>query len=198
MQLKYDRDKQKKLLLFEQLFDYTERGKGRRMRLFIALLLDDRMKNELVSAQSRMKRLGVRGNYTKSENLHLTLAFIGDYPDPYEVIDVIEKVSFEPFKLKLDGIGAFRNLWWAGIKESDELKAVVKRLRRELAQNGIPFDRKRFSPHITLIRKPLNSSGRIPEEILSERRAAEMTVDHVSLMLSERGRHGMNYTELYP
>ena len=134
------------------------------MRLFIAIQLDPEMKEELTDLQLYMKGLGVRGNYSREENLHLTLAFIGEYSDPDAVLDIIDQISFEPFRLSLDGIGSFRNLWWAGLEESAALRSVVKRLRRALSDAGIPFDRKKFSPHITLIRRP--SQPAIPEELL--------------------------------
>ena len=57
-------------------------------------------------------------------------------------------------------------------------------------EREIPFDRKRFSPHITLIRK---ASGKLPGILL---RPASMTVSAVSLMRSDRGKKGMIYTEL--
>ena len=167
------------------------------MRLFIALQLNSEMKKALIDLQDRMQRLGVRGNFTKPENLHLTLAFIGEYPDPEDVIDVLEMIRFQPFQISLEGIGSFRNLWWAGLSGSDELKNLAKRLRRGLAEAGIPYDRKKFSPHITLVRKPLTRSGTIPEEILQEPLRGKMTVEHISLMRSDRGKHGMIYTELY-
>ena len=167
------------------------------MRLFIALQLNSEMKKALIDLQDRMQRLGVRGNFTKPENLHLTLAFIGEYPDPEDVIDVLETIRVQPFQISLEGIGSFRNLWWAGLSGSDELKNLAKRLRRGLAEAGIPYDRKKFSPHITLVRKPLTRSGTIPEEILQEPLRGKMTVEHISLMRSDRGKHGMIYTELY-
>ena len=167
------------------------------MRLFIALQLNSEMKKALIDLQDRMQRLGVRGNFTKPENLHLTLAFIGEYPDPEDVIDVLETIRVQPFQISLEGIGSFRNLWWAGLSGSDELKNLTKRLRRGLAEAGIPYDRKKFSPHITLVRKPLTRSGTIPEEILQEPLRGKMTVEHISLMRSDRGKHGMIYTELY-
>ena len=167
------------------------------MRLFIALQLNSEMKKALIDLQDRMQRLGVRGNFTKPENLHLTLAFIGEYPDPEDVIDVLETIRVQPFQISLEGIGSFGNLWWAGLSGSDELKNLAKRLRRGLAEAGIPYDRKKFSPHITLVRKPLTRSGTIPEEILQEPLRGKMTVEHISLMRSDRGKHGMIYTELY-
>ena len=47
------------------------------MRLFIAINLDNNIRNALAEMQESMRRQGVRGNYTKTENLHLTLTFIG-------------------------------------------------------------------------------------------------------------------------
>ncbi len=170
------------------------------MRLFVAIKLNYEMSEALTDLQGRMRYLGVRGNFTKRENLHLTLAFIGEYPDPEDVIDVLETIDFEPFRISLDGIGSFGRLWWAGLgggDEPNELKALTKRLRRALADAGIPYDRKKFSPHITLVRKPVSRSGAIPEEILCDLPYAEMTVEHISLMRSDRGKHGMIYTELY-
>ena len=123
------------------------------MRLFIAVVLSDEMKDVLISIQNRMYDKGIRGNYTTEENMHLTLAFIGDYPDPEPVLEVLSAVDFTPFALSLEGIGCFGDLWWAGVKDSAPLEAVTRRIRRALAENDIPFDRKKFSPHITLLRK---------------------------------------------
>ena len=166
------------------------------MRLFIAIQLNDEMKAALTDVQDNMRRQGVRGNFTKRENLHLTLAFIGEYPDQYDIKEIIDRIDFEPFTISLDGIGSFGSLWWAGLAGSEELKQLAKRLRRALADNGIPYDRKKFSPHITLIRKPVSRSGRIPPESITKLSPAAMTVDHISLMRSVRGKNGMIYTEL--
>ena len=175
------------------------------MRLFIAIQLNDEMKDALVRIQNAMKRSGVRGNFTRRENLHLTLAFIGEYSDVELVRDVIDEVEFEPFDIRLDGIGAFGNLWWAGIGSADDgdgtdgtdaLRALAKMLRHGLADAGVPFDRKKFSPHITLVRKAQSPDGRIPSGVLDGIGEAGMLVDHISLMRSERGKNGMIYTEL--
>ena len=160
------------------------------MRLFIAVNLSDEMKDSLIRMQNALYDRGARGNYTPEENLHLTLAFIGEYPDAQPVLDALSAVAFRPFELSLEGMGRFGDLWWAGMRDSVPLTAVVRRLRRALAENGIPFDKKRFSPHITLIRK---ASGALPG-IAPE--PASMTVTALSLMRSDRGRNGMIYTEL--
>ncbi len=162
------------------------------MRLFIAIELSDAVKDALEKAQDGLRRRGVRGNFTPRDNLHLTLAFIGEWPDPEAVLDAMESVSFAPFPLRLEGFGQFGDLWWAGLSGSEALSGCVRRLRRALAEADIPFDRKKFTPHITLLRRAVwNGSPRVPAVP-----AAEMEVSGISLMRSDRGRHGMIYTEL--
>ena len=160
------------------------------MRLFLAINLSAPMKDALIAAQNVMYDHGVRGNYTREENLHLTLAFIGDYPDPQPVLDALEEVDFSPFPLTLEGFGHFGSLWWAGLRASAPLMATARRVRRALASHGIPFDRKKFSPHITLLRR---AEGAPPPFSVPQ---VSMTVDTISLMRSDRGKSGMIYTEL--
>lgn len=159
------------------------------MRLFIAIQLSSAMKDALHAAQSDMYARGVRGSFTPEENLHLTLAFIGEYAEPEIVLEALSALRFDPFCLALDGCGCFGDLWWAGLEECPELVQIVRRVRRTLAENGIPFDRKRFSPHITLVRRAVKAQS-------VEIRPAGMTVDHISLMRSDRGKRGMLYSEI--
>ena len=164
------------------------------MRLFIAIQFSEEIVNALLGVQSEMKALDVRGRYSPQENLHLTLAFIGEYGNPDAVMDALNAVPFEPFPLRLDRLGNFGDLYWAGIADNPQLSAFVKRLRRALADRNIPFDRKRFSPHITLVRKAeYYGETPLPPVHAPE---GEMEVNGVVLMRSDRGKHGMIYTEV--
>ena len=62
------------------------------MRLFIAINLDDKFRDALVEMQESMRWQGIRGNYTRMENLHLTLAFIGECGDPDAVNEVLASI----------------------------------------------------------------------------------------------------------
>ncbi len=155
------------------------------MRLFVAIRLDPKLRAALADMQAQMRAQRVTGNYTPAENLHLTLAFIGDYPDP----DDVPLPEFTPFELRLSGYGSFGDLWWAGLERSAPLEACARRLRRALSDAGIPFDKKRFSPHITLARRAQGRPALCVPEVA-------MRVDHISLMRSERGKNGMIYTEI--
>ncbi len=161
------------------------------MRLFIAIPLKGEMLDAALSAQREFMRRGVRGKYTPAENLHLTLAFIGEYPDPEDVLQVMDQVPFPPVELRLCGLGAFGDLWWLGLSRCEALEGYVKRLRHALADAGIPFDRKRFSPHITLVRRAeLPPRGRMDPAVPP----ASMRALRAVLMRSDRGKGGMIYT----
>lgn len=164
------------------------------MRLFIAIEFDEKILQALTNLQSEWKVLGVRGNFTPVQNLHLTLAFIGEYGNANDVLEAMNPVSFDPFSISLDGIGTFRDIYWAGIQENNALSNYVRRLRRALAENAIPYDRKRFSPHITLVRRA-EFKGSM-EELLKNPPNGEMEVKSVSLMSSTRGKNGMIYTKV--
>ena len=162
------------------------------MRLFIAIELIDRVKDELCMIQKRIKLQGMKGNFTVRENMHLTLAFIGEYSDPEQVSDVLNDVVFEPMKIALDGFGCFKELYWIGIKEDKGLIENVKRIRKALSDNDIPFDRKKFVPHITLVRN-MEYDKNLPSDCPFP---ATMDVENISLMRSDRGKKGMIYTPI--
>ena len=163
------------------------------MRLFIAIPLNEEMRRAVLAAQETFRRHGVRGNYTRAENLHLTLAFIGEYDDPEAVLEAMDAAAFRPFELRLEGVGAFDDLWWIGLEKSEALNACVRSLRHALAEAGIPFDRKRFSPHITLVRRAVAGPGGMPGLSVAP---AGMCVERICLMRSDRGKDGMIYTEI--
>ena len=161
------------------------------MRLFVAVRLDPGFVRTLTGIQEKMKAAGVRGNYSKPENLHITLAFIGEYDDPKKALDAVKSVKITPFEIALSGIGSFGSLWWVGLSGSAPLYECAKNVRAALDAAGIPFDRKKFSPHITLIRQP--DKATYPKITVPD---TKMTVGRISLMRSDRGPNGMIYTEI--
>ncbi len=150
------------------------------MRLFIAIPLAEEMKKELVACMHDLKKQGVEGSYVPAQNLHLTLAFIGEYDNPAQVKKVLESVPLQPFRLSLSEKGNFGDILWAGVKGNQKLKTYVKDLRAALKAAGIPFADDKFIPHITLIRK---ASARKSYEVRLPK--AEMMVKRASLLKSE-------------
>ena len=165
------------------------------MRVFVGLRPSDDFRMALAVLQERLRSAGIIGRYLDPSNLHMTLAFVGEWQRPENIIQILPQVS-HPFPVILSHPGIFpeAKVLWAGVEQSDELNCLAECVRDRLTEHGIPFDPQQFNPHITLIRKPL-----IPERVdLSgiEIPAACMTVDEVCLYRSERGENGMEYTVL--
>ena len=163
------------------------------MRLFIAISMPDEVCEALSNMQLILQKEGIPGNYVAKENFHMTLAFIGEYPDADDVMEALNEVSFAPFQIDLSSFGVFNNdVLWAGVQDQTSLQALARKIRYVLAKGNIPFDNRSFCPHITLARNTSLDNG-IPELQLPE---FSFTVDHFSLFRSDRGRNGMIYTEL--
>ena len=164
------------------------------MRLFIAVPLPDHMKRALMTVRKDLERQGVSGNWTRNENLHLTLAFLGEVSEQElpVICSAMEAADFAPFRLALNGSGRFGDLLWIGCGDCPQLEELANSLRGKLEESGIRFDPKPFRPHITLLRRGrrLNGAGvHVPE--------AGCSVTRFSLMQSERIDGKLVYTELH-
>ncbi len=161
------------------------------MRLFIALEPSPVFRDALSLMQDHLRKAGVEGKWLSPSNLHLTLAFIGAWN---EDISGLLPIIDEPFQIALTGPGIFRGakVLWAGISPAEALGHLAKQVGKVLDANGIPFDRKRFFPHITLARKPLVPDGLCLSGITVP--SAVMTVREVCLYKSEHKETGMEYT----
>ncbi len=163
------------------------------MRLFVAVKLSGEARQLIKDTQNIFRKMQVSGNYTSEENMHLTLAFIGEYSDPERVLDALKEVEFGPFEITLGKIGRFDELWWMGVYKSEELDLLAEKVRKALDDRGIPYDPKKFKAHITFLRKAVYKEA-VPGQIPAE--PVKMPVESFSLFKSERGRYGMIYTEI--
>lgn len=122
------------------------------MRLFVALELSPAAKTALLRSQEALKKQG-RGNFTREENLHLTLAFIGQTDRLDAACEALHAIQGAPFTLRMEKIGAFDDLIWAGAELSPPLAALQKEVERHLRAQGFPLEKRAFRPHITLCRR---------------------------------------------
>lgn len=160
------------------------------MRLFVAIELSDEMKKAITKTMHEMKKKGVRGNYVPMANLHLTLAFIGEMDDPGLVKDALKTISIKPFRLSFCEAGNFGDLIWIGVKGNQGLSSAARAVREALDHAGIEYDRKKFVPHITIVRKASgNWKGITPPK-------GDMMVKKISLMKTTFKDGRPVYTEL--
>ena len=164
------------------------------MRLFIAINFNENMKYALLKMQNDLKRCGIKGSFTREENLHMTLVFIGENDDPGKIEKIMRNISFKAFPIRISGFRRFKDMIFANVEDNPELNDYVKKLRQALSDNDIDFDRKSFMPHITLVRR-----ARVAKDIQVDNGKVideTMKVNRISLMKSEQGKYGMIYTEI--
>ena len=166
------------------------------MRLFIAINLEPSIKKELLDCISSLKKAAISGNFTREENLHLTLAFIGETSRIREAENALRGISASPFTLTLGKTGAFRrsggDIFWVGLERNPALMELQKQVTAGLANQGFDIEDRKYTPHITLGREVvLKSEPSIYPKSIS------MTVNRVSLMQSERINGALVYGELY-
>lgn len=123
------------------------------LRLFYALWPDDATRAALTQLQS-----ATHGNQTRPENLHLTLAFLGQQPAALLPVlqTILTGLSKPEITLTIDRLGYFsrHRIAWAGIRKApDALFALQQQLMQELARHNISSaNQTNFKPHITLAR----------------------------------------------
>lgn len=123
------------------------------IRLFYALWPDDATRTALVEAQTNF-----HGRLTRYENLHITLAFLGDQPATLlaGLKDILQHLPKSAMTLTLDRLGYFpkNRIAWIGMHNvPDTLVNLQRELAQALLQQNVSFDnRATFKPHITLAR----------------------------------------------
>ena len=160
-------------------------------RLFVAVQLSDEIKKAVTASLHDLKKQGVKGNYVPAANLHLTLAFIGETSDIAGVKAALSGVKYKPFRLTFSDMGAFGDLLYVGAKGNQGLSQAVKAVRGALDEAGISYDKKKFVPHITVIRKASGFRSKM------EAPKGEMPVSRISLMKSEEKNGRRVYTEIF-
>ena len=131
---------------------------SKKVRLFVALELNDEFKDELGKAQRALKKSGtIEGTFPATAGFHMTLQFLGSVEvSRIEAIkEALLKVLFAPFAITLDQITRMPiekppRFIWATIK-SDGIDALRQVVENALAHETPPGARK-FNSHITLAR----------------------------------------------
>ena len=172
-------------------------------RIFIAINLPENIKRSLADYQKNWTELPAK--WTKQENIHITLVFLG-YVSDEEIPDICKIVEgiiskYNPFDISLNKIcyGPIgkkppRMVWALG-KENKELSSLKKDLDQEL---GVSENRG-FNSHITLARIRKWDWQKIePEERpeINQDINLSFPVNSIEIMESKLKKGGPDYQEL--
>ena len=178
------------------------------IRSFVALELDPKVKDVLRDEIKELKQLGLNARFSRIENLHLTLKFLGDIPKEAvaSLVSVLKEVAAgaSPMALKVDGRGVFPNLSrprvvWSGVRSEDGgLGRFVYALHERLAELGYEKEKRPFRPHLTLARlRSPRRSGKLRAWLKEgEPPGIGWVVEEVVLFQSELMPEGARHTPL--
>jgi 2'-5' RNA ligase len=143
-----------------------------KLRLFVAIELDDAVRALAAQAAEALTRSGVVGRFELPDKLHVTVAFLGSAPEselpPLVVALRDASQACRPFRLEFDRLGAFpserraRVLWVGSKQPSAEFASCASGVRDAYVKLGFAFDSD-AQPHVTVCRlkelplKPLPS-----------------------------------------
>ena len=127
------------------------------VRAFIAIDPDNETRERLLTIQRETLKMHLFSSVRVVHPLamHITLSFLGNTTPPQlsTICDALRSVSFHPFCLTLNGIGAFPNLKkmrviHVGLSDSADLRRLHQLIVESL--RGTYTTEKRFDPHITI------------------------------------------------
>lgn len=127
------------------------------MRLFISIQIPEDIKKKIKRIQESLPEF--IGKNTESENLHLTLKFLGKVDEKkLEIIkNKLREIKFNSFEAEINSIGFFNNktcerrhqeiIFWLNLKNCEKLQ---KEIDKSLV--GLFEEEKRFMGHLTIAR----------------------------------------------
>ncbi|MBW8331629.1 MAG: RNA 2',3'-cyclic phosphodiesterase [Prolixibacteraceae bacterium] len=179
-------------------------------RLFIGVPIQSAKANQFAKIWKNDRQLNSNQfNWTKPENWHITLFFLGD--TPISKIALLQNLIEESFKnigafnTELIGLGVFPNthnpkVLWLGLEDIKPLMPAHSQLGDLLLQNGFSFDSKPLKPHLTLARIKHLNDRLVFDSLLNEFRQktfGTVKIDRIVLFESILTQQGPVYKPLF-
>jgi len=179
------------------------------LRLFYAMFISPKITETLARHISQCALSGADVKWVESQNLHLTLKFLGEVQQERleEIIAAGELAAdvVKDFRIFWEGFGAFPDfrrprVIWAGMKQGGRtVSEIAERLEDRLAAAGFRKEERVFQPHLTIgrvkSRRGLEELKRVIEKIENSR-IGEMEVGSFSLVQSTLTPKGPIYREV--
>ena len=141
--------------------DRAARPEAAPLRLFAAVDLPPRVRDQVDRAVDPWRERLPGGRWVKPENWHVTVKFMGrTYPRLMDrVRDACRGTAavIRPFRVGIEGMGVFpgpgraRVLWVGLVDREESLPALARAIDERLARD-FPPEKRGFTPHLTVVR----------------------------------------------
>lgn len=166
------------------------------LRLFAALPVPEEIAGRLTALQKSVPG----AKWRSAEIMHITLAFFGEVDDPAaEALDIeLAGISCKPFDLAIKGAGHFGRaaprVLWMGVVPHPSLLLLATSCERAARRVGIPMEKRKFSPHVTMAYLGETRLDRVLsfERRLALYRSKDWRADRFYLISSWSGGRGDN------
>lgn len=127
------------------------------MRIFIALNLPNRTKDNLERSSSQFKMHATKGNFVPKENYHITLHFLGNVDESrliyvQSALDGVRQMPAPCLAINQFAVLRASNVVCARFNKNAELIALHEALGGILEQSGFAVEHRAYRPHVTMIR----------------------------------------------
>lgn len=143
------------------------------IRAFIAIPIPSALQTAIQQGTAPLRQAvsGKLVRWVPTQNMHLTLKFLGDTApaDVEKLKDALKReLENQPdFEIAVKGLGAFPNIThprviWLGMEDKDRLSALHRCAEAAARQIGGEADKNKFSAHLTLgrVRRQARKAGR--------------------------------------
>lgn len=146
------------------------------MRLFVSLRPPAAVTAHLAAAAAGLRTTDVA-------QWHITLAFLGEVPDPQPVAAELASLTHPPFDLQLQGSGTFRSqggLVYAGVTgDVDALHRLAADVQAACRRAGLRLEDRPYRPHLTVARRSPRDAT-----VLAGYQGRTWTADEIELVRS--------------
>lgn len=167
------------------------------MRCFLAAWPSEEARRRCAELIDSVRPYADHGRVMRAENLHLTVAFIGELDDRAggDIAAACRGLHLPPCEWHLDAIGYFARprVLWAGGPMSPLLAQIVQAARALLDQASVEYDHKEFVPHVTLLRDVRRYDGS-----RDVRPPIAWPIEEIALYRTGRDASGARYARVEP
>lgn len=128
------------------------------MRIFIALNIPDKMRDNLERSANQFKDMATGGNFTKKENYHVTLHFLGNVEERdliyvQSAMDNAKKLPAPKLTISQFAVLRASDIVCARFNKNANLIQLHEALGNKLEEAGFNVEHRAYRPHVTMIRK---------------------------------------------